>query len=549
MNVRIGLLAAAGMASALALPARGQWQYQGSGIYYNGGFVGVGTTAPTTSAELFGLLGNTSGYAGMYARTTGASGQPFYGYRAGGNPAAWHYLDGATGTWHLFNGGGNRLSVTSGGSVGIGITPNLFRLDVAGTARLRADGGFGDVLMIGGHIVPVGLTTEDGWPCGILNLDLNFRGIGKSNARTGAAVRLDSRPEFPPIQFLTRPAGSATETTAMGITSEGRVGIGTSTPGFPLHVVAPPGTDRGVTGEGLTQGVVGMNSVASQTQPTEYVGQGGVIGIALAETGDTAGVWGASLSREGTGVVGAAKNGGGFGVRGLTYGSSGVGVYGEANNYIFESQSGNPVGVFGYAKNIYGGTTIGVKGRVLSSTYGSAYGIYSEGPIGSSATKSFRIDHPDDPKKKYLLHYCSEAPEPQNFYNGIVRLDARGWASVTLPVYFSKINRDPRYSLTPIGAPMPMLHVAARIDAKADRSEFVIAGGVPNGEVSWEVKAIRNDAWVRTYGAPVEVEKQGPERGTYQHPELYGQPAEPLRPIPRARNAPPPTAVPKAAAR
>ena len=27
-------------------------------------------------------------------------------------------------------------------------------------------------------------------------------------------------------------------------------------------------------------------------------------------------------------------------------------------------------------------------------------------------------------------------------------------------------------------------------------------------------------------GAPVEVEKQDLERGTYQHPELYGQPPE-----------------------
>jgi hypothetical protein len=31
---------------------------------------------------------------------------------------------------------------------------------------------------------------------------------------------------------------------------------------------------------------------------------------------------------------------------------------------------------------------------------------------------------------------------------------------------------------------------------------------------------------MQTRGAPVEIEKLDPERGTYQHPELYGQPPE-----------------------
>ena len=50
--------------------------------------------------------------------------------------------------------------------------------------------------------------------------------------------------------------------------------------------------------------------------------------------------------------------------------------------------------------------------------------------------------------------------------------------------------------------------------------------GASGGKVSWEVKAVRNDRWVQQRGAPVEVEKQGPERGKYQHPEFYGQPPE-----------------------
>ena len=86
---------------------------------------------------------------------------------------------------------------------------------------------------------------------------------------------------------------------------------------------------------------------------------------------------------------------------------------------------------------------------------------------------------------------------------------------------------------------MPMLHVAEEIDeaalsagARAEPGEaapvcsFRIAGGKPGAKVSWRVEALRNDRWVQRRGAPVEVEKQGLEKGSYQHPELYGQPPE-----------------------
>ncbi len=109
---------------------------------------------------------------------------------------------------------------------------------------------------------------------------------------------------------------------------------------------------------------------------------------------------------------------------------------------------------------------------------------------------------------------------------------------------------------------MPMLHVAEEINEAALRAgaaaepgkaapvcSFRIAGGASGGKVSWEVKAVRNDRWVQQRGAPVEVEKQGPERGKYQHPEFYGQPpekgmnyhAEHERPSPAA----PPEATPR----
>ena len=48
----------------------------------------------------------------------------------------------------------------------------------------------------------------------------------------------------------------------------------------------------------------------------------------------------------------------------------------------------------------------------------------------------------------------------------------------------------------------------------------------PNVTVSWEVKATRNDRFVRAYGAPTEQLKPADLRGTYLQPELYGMPSD-----------------------
>jgi hypothetical protein len=40
-----------------------------------------------------------------------------------------------------------------------------------------------------------------------------------------------------------------------------------------------------------------------------------------------------------------------------------------------------------------------------------------------------------------------------NIYDGVVALDSKGQASVTLPEYFQALNSDFRYQLTAIAAP------------------------------------------------------------------------------------------------
>ena len=175
--------------------------------------------------------------------------------------------------------------------------------------------------------------------------------------------------------------------------------------------------------------------------------------------------------------------------------------------------------IFGY--NLHGsGTGSGVYGRADSA---NGYGLFSQGRTGATGTKAFVIDHPLDPENKSLLHYSTEAPEPQNFYNGIVRTDERGYATITLPDYFEEINRDPRYTLTVLDEADSDEFVLAKVVQKIKGNAFVIRTSAPGIEVSWRIDAIRNDKWVQQHGAPSEVEK-GPRSGKYHEPALYGQP-------------------------
>lgn len=238
----------------------------------------------------------------------------------------------------------------------------------------------------------------------------------------------------------------------------------------------------------------------------------GVYGVAKATGGTTHGVFGASNSSVGYGVYGQSVNS--VGVYGDAFGSTGI-------NYGVEgfSASTSGRGVYGVA-TAASGTTYAVRGYNPNA---AGYAIYAAGDLGCSGTKSFVIDHPFDPENKYLKHYCAEGPEPRNVYQGSVLTDRRGYAWVELPSYFSEINKDPLYQLTVIDDSDDF--VMAKVTKRIEGNRFQIRTSKPHVEVCWRVDAVRNDAWVRKHGAPVEVEKDELERGKYQHPDLYDQPA------------------------
>jgi hypothetical protein len=354
------------------------------------------------------------------------------------------------------------------------------------------------------------------------------------------------------------------EATATSGSTRGVVGRSSSTSGVGVfgEATATSGSVYGVQGRSSSTSGVGVFGEATASSGSAYGVQGrassdsgiGIFGEATATSGSTRGILGRSSSTSGVGVLGeaTATSGNTYGVYGHASSTAGVGVFGgatatsgPATGGQFFTRSDNGTGVYGYAYSTTGtnfgvvgrsespsgrgvvgvaeastGTNYGVLGRTNSSANG--WGVYANGRLGASGTKSFQIDHPLRPETHFLNHYCIEAPEPYNLYRGTVTLDAQGEAWVQLPDYFEAINRDASYHLTPIGAAMPNLHVAAEIQG----NRFKIAGGAPFKKVSWEVKAVRNDPWVQQYGYQTEQEKPKEYQGLYLHPELYGQPKE-----------------------
>ncbi len=256
-----------------------------------------------------------------------------------------------------------------------------------------------------------------------------------------------------------------------------------------------------------------------------------VLGNATATTGSAVGGYFLSSSSNGAGVFGAGtastgKSMGGYFETNSTSGSGVVGVAGPNTGNTrageFENYSNAGIAVYGWERAA-SGNTYGVVGQNSSL---SGYGVYSSGATGASGTKSFRIDHPSDPENKYLLHYSSEGPEPLNVYTGNVVTDAQGEAWVQLPDYFGDINKEFRYTLTVVDDSDSDTFVMAKVAREIRDNKFKIRTNQPRVKVSWEVKGVRNDLWVRKHGAPVELDKEGIERGTYQHPDLYGMPKE-----------------------
>ncbi len=296
-----------------------------------------------------------------------------------------------------------------------------------------------------------------------------------------------------------------------------------------LWVVLTGGESAALRGE-ASAGIGFANGVEGITQSADGYG---VKGSATATTGFNAGVYGRTNSDLGVGVDGyaSATTGKTYGVRGVTAApvNGAAGVYGEGplmgmqgivtgDGAIFF----NAMGVMGYAPST-GGINAGVFGAAKSS-YSS--GIVGWGPyVGfnragvffgnveilgnlTAYSKSFRIDHPLDPEHKILEHASIESSERLNLYTGNVTIGAGGTATVQLPTWFTALNTDFRYQLTPIGA-WAQAWIAEEIGGGGT---FVVAGP-PGQRVSWQVTGVRQDSWALAHPLVVEREKTAGDLG------------------------------------
>lgn len=402
----------------------------------------------------------------------------------------------------LFTNGVERIRIDPNGLVGVGtVAPSTF-LDVTGNmgAGDAFNGGF--VVQHSNQTQGIGMGYNTIYAAGTngdQSLGLLAKGAGQINLNAmgghthiyGKAYVESGFGGAPSILFAVGDTDTGLNSVGDGslnIMSNnivamyvrgGSVGMGTSSPAGKFHLV-----DANTSTTYVAASFFGANQNSASTHPGGNFWSGGV-----EATGNN-------------GIIGGTSVAGGDGVVGIATAASGTGVYGFAS--------------------LATGINYGVAGSTNSGTNG--YGVFSFGRTGASGVKSFRIDHPQDPLNKYLLHYSAEGPQPLNIYQGHVTTDDNGYAWVQLPSYFEDINRDPEYVLTVTDDSDDF--ILSKVSKGVQNNRFQIRTSKGNIRVSWEVKAVRNDAWVQKYGAPVEMEKEGLERGRYQHPELYNAPAD-----------------------
>jgi hypothetical protein len=253
-------------------------------------------------------------------------------------------------------------------------------------------------------------------------------------------------------------------------------------------------------------GVVGQTNTTAPDAAGVYGLLTGLGRPSIGPGARSAGVRGeaAILGRAGIGVLGL-QWGSGLGVAGHT--PSGTGVAGYAPSGTGVAGVSNEIGVIGVSGEI---GVIGVSGEI--GVLGEApppglAGLFLgnlrvQGTLSKSAG-AFRIDHPLDPARKYLQHSFVESPDMKNVYDGVVRTDRRGFATVRLPAYFQALNRSFRYQLTIVGRSFAQAIVWKEIAA----NRFTIKTNQPRVKVSWQVTGIRKDRYANAHRIPVELDK------------------------------------------
>ena len=450
--------------------ADGYWELNNSEIYYTSGSVGIGTTYPIaklhvdggTGAGIYGFSSNSYGiigtswadtYPGVQGEALSVNSYGMYSKNQYGGTAFRSWSDGGLAGHFLGD-------VYLEDNLGIGTSNPDYPLHVK--------------------------SSHDDWLVGIHNQSW-------STSANGLVTRSEGGDPF---------LAQSSYGNLLIVKNNGRVGIGTSTPGAILHVddhirVGVDPSYPTVYGELLHYGG-GTGFVINA-----HAGGGSWADMHLQTNGSTK-VFIESSGKVGIGTVSpihrldVVASGSEDAIKG--YSPSGTGVW---------AASTNSYGIFG------------------QSSYGWAG--YFSGPVHitgslSKGSGSFVIDHPLDPENKLLRHNFVESPENLLIYRGKAKLNANGEAIVEMPDYFKALTKEEEASihLTPVGRPF-----LTGAEWNNDFSGIIIYGD-PNRNVFWEVLADRDDPVIHELGRPVEVEKGGEntlcEKGKLLYPEAYGYP-------------------------
>jgi len=346
---------------------------------------------------------------------------------------------------------GNSIITEISSKIGLDDNTSSYKLSLNSTSTtglgLKIHRNGGTNLLIKNDGSP---TDQKGWAFNVYNTNLQIRTIADDDVTTLSNIVTFQR--------------------------DGNVGIGTTSPSYPLDVRSPE-ANRVIQGLYIGTNAVDAYGVYGEAKPTDGYGYGGYF------TGGWRGVVGVTLGGTYTGN---------------TYGVSGSSSGGTA---------GTRIGVYGYAAD----------GASNFAGYFSG-DVYVSGTL-SKGGGSFKIDHPLDPANKYLYHSFVESPDMMNVYNGNIKTDGAGNATINLPDWFEALNKDFRYQLTVIGD-----FAQAIVSQEVQNNQFSIRTDKPNVKVSWQVTGIRKDAFAEKNRIPVEVLKKVDEVGKYLHPAAFGLP-------------------------
>ena len=496
----------------------------------DGGNVGIGKSDPSAKLEVNGTMKITDGTqaAGKLLESDAT------GLATWVDKSASLLPTGVSGNTLRHTGVGwtaNSLLFNNGTNIGIGTAAPGYILDINGRARLRHNGitsGMWYNKADNTEAAFVGMFNDttfgfyggNGWSSGF-DLKNNLLGVGVLNPTAplsfpnsignkialwgdatgghygmgiqGSLFQMYSSDINADIAFG---YGSSTAfTEKMRIKGNGNVGIGAAPLFGKLDV-------RELTNANSTAVYIGVNNTLSSNSALRVESISGTTGRAIL------------AYRQGTGnaLLASSTHGEVINADGGTSPGD-IAVKGSANNGVWGlSSSSSGIGVRASNGGFSSATALWAQGYSFTSGNLDVIGTLSK------SAGSFKIDHPQDPQNKFLIHSFVESPDMMNVYNGNISTDNNGFATITLPAYFEALNIDFKYQLTIVGKEFAQ----ALVYEKIKNNQFIVRSDKPNIEVSWQVTGVRNDKYAQQNRIVPEVEKSAKQKGKYQNAAAYG---------------------------